>query len=495
MSKGKTLRLLTVGLVLILSASVKKKLTLLFFALLLILLPSVLNSEGLHFGIISAINNKVKELKEQKEIDELPQVTNIVDSTTMYGKIITGYQGWFSCIGDGSQFIDTWGHWFHWDATPDTITLKVDMWPDIRELDEDELFTTNMKMSDGSPAMLFSSYKEKTVLRHFKWMQEYGIDGVFLQRFVSGLYDKTTPSFDFTRQVMQNVRVGCESYGRVFAIEYDITDADPNLIVNIIKQDWISLVDEIKITQSERYLKHKGKPVVVLWGFGFNDGHHDFTSSQAMELIDWFKTTAEEKYQATLVGGVPSRWRTCRDDSFPDPENGIKWSAVYRSYDVILPWTVGRYSNINEANLWKEHMTKPDLIDAKSHEIDYMPVVFPGFSFHNMHRNFHGTPVPPLNEIKREGGTFYWKQIYNAISAFKEIACEYAMVKVAMFDEVDEGTAIFKLAPTINDVPLGVDFVTLDIDGDNLPGDWYLTLTGEGAKMLRGEIPLNGELP
>jgi hypothetical protein len=30
---------------------------------------------------------------------------------------------------------------------------------------------------------------------------------------------------------------------------------------------------------------------------------------------------------------------------------------------------------------------------------------------------------------------------------------------------------------------------------DNLPTDWYLFLTGEGAKMLRGETKMRAEMP
>jgi hypothetical protein len=54
------------------------------------------------------------------------------------------------------------------------------------------------------------------------------------------------------------------------------------------------------------------------------------------------------------------------------------------------------------------------------------------------------------------------------------------MVKVAMFDEVDEGAAIFKIS---NDPPTQGHFVSYE----GLPSDWYLRLTGEGAKLIRGE--------
>ena len=55
-----------------------------------------------------------------------------------------------------------------------------------------------------------------------------------------------------------------------------------------------------------------------------------------------------------------------------------------------------------------------------------------------------------------------------------------------MFDEVNEGTAIFKCSdnPPVSDI---AKFVGLD----GRPSDWYLWLTGEAAKMLRKEKPLS----
>jgi hypothetical protein len=57
------------------------------------------------------------------------------------------------------------------------------------------------------------------------------------------------------------------------------------------------------------------------------------------------------------------------------------------------------------------------------------------------------------------------------------------MIYVAMFDEVDEGTAIFKCA---NEVPVGTASKFLNFEG--LPSDYYLKLVGTGTKLLRGEL-------
>src|SRR5260221_3787894 len=51
-----------------------------------------------------------------------------------------------------------------------------------------------------------------------------------------------------------------------------------------------------------------------------------------------------------------------------------------------------------------------------------------------------------------------------------------------MFDEVDEGTAIFKCA---NNVPVGEKSKFITYDG--LPSDHYLKMVGASAKLIRGE--------
>jgi len=60
---------------------------------------------------------------------------------------------------------------------------------------------------------------------------------------------------------------------------------------------------------------------------------------------------------------------------------------------------------------------------------------------------------------------------------------------------VDEGTAMFKMATTLADTPQGVPMVTLNIDGTDLPSDWYLKLADQAGKMLRGDIPVTSTMP
>ena len=64
------------------------------------------------------------------------------------------------------------------------------------------------------------------------------------------------------------------------------------------------------------------------------------------------------------------------------------------------------------------------------------------------------------------------------------------MIYVAMFDEIDEATAIFK----VSNAPPNSDQSHFVSNG-GLPSDHYLWLTGQGAKMLRKEMPLQQEMP
>lgn len=420
-------------------------------------------------------NNPVATNGNSEIILPLPNRTTFfslnhgVDASTMYGKLLMGYQGWFACPGDGSA-PNQWWHWFH-NQTPTAADVNTDFLPDTSELASNELFNTGMTYSNGSPVQLYSSAVQQTVLRHFQWMQANQLDGVFLQRFVT---DLSSPQFySFRNQVTANVRAGAEASGRVFANMYDVSGEPTNTLLSDITNDWTYLVNVMHITNSARYLWHKGKPVVALWGFGFNDGNHLASPQQAQTVINWFKSQG-----VTVMGGVPTYWRTLINDSYTN----TAWTSVYLSFDVISPWAVGRYGDNAGADSYTATITAPDLAECKSNGIDYMPVVFPGFSWFNENGG-------PLNQIPRNGGSFYWRQVYDDVHA----GCN--MIYGAMFDEVNEGTAMYKLVPTAAQLPAQGEFLPLNADGINLNSDWYLRLANQAGLMLRGKIPLQTTIP
>ena len=287
-------------------------------------------------------------------------------------------------------------------------------------------------------------------------MREYGIDGVFLQRF---LVNVGNPSHD---RVLGHVRESANANGRVYAVCYDMTAYPTDQIYDRLARDWKRLVDEMKVTRDDRYLRHDGKPVLVVWGF-FEDR---FPAALAHRLIDFFKD--DPAYGVTLVGGVQWNWRGVRD-----PE----WARAFRRFDVISPWNVGNVSVERGVKHASTGYWKDDLAEARRAGMAYLPVIYPGFGWTNLKGK-----AAAHQTIPRRGGEFYWRQFVTAADLGIDMAY------VAMFDEVDEATAVFKVS---NTPPVGAHFDTYD----GLPSDWYLRLTGEGAKVIRGEREGQPALP
>ena len=113
-----------------------------------------------------------------------------VDTSTLKGKVVCGYQGWFTTPGDGSGM-----GWFHWGkpfAAPsdqfEPGVCSIDMWPDMKEYKEEDKVATPFQHADGSTAHVYSSMSPGVADLHFKWMKEYGIDGAFIQRFAANTF-------------------------------------------------------------------------------------------------------------------------------------------------------------------------------------------------------------------------------------------------------------------------------------------------------------------
>jgi hypothetical protein len=216
------------------------------------------------------------------------------------------------------------------------------------------------------------------------------------------------------------------------------------------------------MTQDRCYLHHGGKPVVFVWGF-YSDR---FGPALAHRVIDFFRT--DPTYGAILIGGCQWQWR---DET--DPE----WASAFRRFDIISPWNVGNITNVDGRKHANTSFWKEDLVESKRAGMAYLPVIYPGFGWTNLKgKGAAGVTIPRL------GGEFLWRQFARAAEL------EMEMVYVAMFDEVDEGTAIFKVT---NSPPKQAHFDTYD----GLPSDWYLRLTAEGSKLIRGERKNQTTLP
>jgi len=388
-----------------------------------------------------------------------------VDRKTLTGKVLCGYQGWFTAEGDGAE-----RGWHHWGRggrfEPGRCTI--DLWPDTSELDPDERYATAFKHADGRAAEVFSSFNRKTVLRHWRWMQQYGIDGAFVQRFVGEVsHPKGLRHFN---TVLGHCREGANRYGRTYAVMYDLSGMGAGQMRRVM-DDWRRLVRRMRITKDPAYLHHRGRPVVAVWGFGFSDGRR-YMPAEGLPLVDFFKNDPEVG-GCTVMLGVPTFWRTLERDCVRD----ATVHALLAKADVISPWMVGRYRTADEARRHAQTVWTADMAWCRARGLEYMPVVFPGFSWHNM------KPESPLGMIPRRGGEFLWAQYAAATKAGA------TMIYQAMFDEVDEGTAIFKCT---NDPPVGASkFLAYE----GLPSDHYLRLVGLAARMLRSRTPMPERMP
>ncbi len=386
------------------------------------------------------------------------------DNKSFRGKVMFGYQGWFAHPNDNSPR----PHYWHWGnlSTTDPSKLHVEMYPDLREFGKKEKYATGYSFANGKRAPVFSSGNRETVIRHMKWVRDYNTDGVFLQRFISEYGDRVV--WRFRDSVTAAIKEGCEKYQRLWAIMWDGV-GHKDAVANI-KADWKNLVDNMGILNKSAYLRHDGLPLIALWGYTF---YNDATVSELEALLDWFQKSAPSKYRAKVMLGLNDNWFN----------KSSSWRNAFGKAQVISPWSVGRYRNQSGYNTYRTNQINPGKSWCDSRRILYVPVIWPGFSWYNLKGR-----TTPKNEIPRQGGNFYWMQSHGAVTAGNPT------IYIAMFDELDEATSMFKTAERASQSPAQGYWLNLNADGKSLPSDWFLRCAGKTAQVIRGTINASSSL-
>ena len=185
------------------------------------------------------------------------------------GLVMAGYQGWFNAPDDGAG-----RGWYHYKGNegfrPGSCTI--DFWPEVSEYEK--LYKTEFKFDDGTPAYVFSSYDESTVDVHFKWMRDYGLDGVFMQRFVTEICRES--SLKHFNKVLNSAMKAANKYNRAICVMYDLSGMRPGQ-ESVLLKDISVIAEKYSLkdhNENPSYLYHNGKPLVTVWGVGFNDRRH-----------------------------------------------------------------------------------------------------------------------------------------------------------------------------------------------------------------------------
>ena len=126
-----------------------------------------------------ALNQFPKEVVMSDPATKTTESMSRVSFKSIRNLVMAGYQGWFNTPEDGAGL-----GWKHFEKEKEFKPGKctIDLWPDVSEYKK--TYETAFKLPDETPAKVFSSYDASTTDLHFKWMKQYGIDGVFMQRFV-----------------------------------------------------------------------------------------------------------------------------------------------------------------------------------------------------------------------------------------------------------------------------------------------------------------------
>ncbi|KAI1211129.1 uncharacterized protein F4807DRAFT_419130 [Annulohypoxylon truncatum] len=281
-------------------------------------------------------------------------------------------------------------------------------------------------------------------------MADNGISGAFMQRF----YGYINEANGGWVNILNYTKTAAEKYGRGFVIEYDLNGA-ATASTNVTSTFLADLAALNYIISSPAYMHHNGKPVLEIWGFGIVT---EVTVDDGIAIV-----TALKNAGWYVILGVQQAWHAELAANQPGG-----YGPVYQLADMLQPWTVGAY-DINSYDSFHDGRQAVEDADAlRDLGIESSIVVWPGGSSSN------ANPSETFDHFPRWNGTFYQKQLDGAVNLKPNF------IFGAMFDEVNEGTAILPLLRN-NELPTNQRFLGID---DDMEPDAYVKMAGEAVPKL-----------
>ncbi len=134
------------------------------------------------------------------------------------GLVMAGYQGWFNTLVTARAVVG-----IIIMVVKGPGSCSVDLWPEVSEYKK--LYKTDFTFADGKSASVFSSYDKSTVNVHFRWMKEYGLDGVFMQRFIAEIRNES--GLQHFNKVLNSAMKAANKYERAICVMYYLSGMQP----------------------------------------------------------------------------------------------------------------------------------------------------------------------------------------------------------------------------------------------------------------------------
>ena len=228
------------------------------------------------------------------------QAGDRIDKSTLAGKLIMGYQGWFACPDDGAGF--GWGHWGICQSRCENSGYAAGRNGTARSGPLRNA-TQACRRSTNSGVRQPQCYDGRTAL--YLDAAVWTGWGLALQRFAVEL---SSPLILRNRdRVLNNVRRAAEDHGRVFLVMYDLSGLLP-AEVQLVAQDWRRLLRNRALPVVPRPCTIGGVPCLE---FGVSASPRQPLAVHDIEiLLDALARASAEFGGVTILGGVPPEWRS-----------------------------------------------------------------------------------------------------------------------------------------------------------------------------------------